>query len=382
MAYMIPRQLDDYRRLSAWLRGGLPRLESTDSHVWTALKSHWPSTNPPDVRTAVDFGNPPLVYIERLPLSTGHHDSAEGDILRIDEDMVKNYEKNDSAEGPEITEATVLHELLHWAWGKAGQVEKKYGKLVEIGDEFEKVAYPDGIEFSAESTTGVGRIAPLHDGLNPTTEIGRRLDIEHAQLGQLSRQYEARSNPAAFGFDGTGGWSYGLYQLSARRGTVGRFLSFLSTGEADYAGFARALQSAGGSEAALRGDDAFKDTWKQLARDPAFSRAQHEFIKATHYDPFVLNLRADGIDLTVYKPVLKDVAWSVSVQHGPRSTNIFTRAFDTLLPSERRDNAKVIDAIYTERSKVDIYFKSSSSDVQASVLNRFVEERAAALLRV
>lgn len=381
MADIIPRQLDDYRRLGAWLRDGLPRLESTDRHVWTALKSHWPSTNPPDIRAAVGFGNPPLVYVEPLSDIYGRHDRAEGDIVRIDREMVIGYEEASVSREPEITEVTVLHELLHWGWGKAGQVEKKYGKLVEIGDEFEKVAYPDGIEFSVE-TTAASELTPLHASTAPTTEIGRLLDIEHDQLGQLSRQCEARSNPAAFGFDGTGGWSYGLYQLAARRGTVGRFLSFLSAGGADYAGFAGKLQTAGGSEAALRGDEVFKDAWKELALESDFSRAQHDFIKKTHYDPFVMNLRADGIDLTVYKPVLQDVAWSVSVQHGPKSTNIFTRAFDALLPPERRDDAKVIDAIYTERSKVDIYFKSSSSEVQAAVVKRFAKERAAALLKV
>ena len=40
---------------------------------------------------------------------------------------------------------------------------------------------------------------------------------------------------------------------------------------------------------------------------------------------------------------------------------------------------QIINGVYDERQKVDIYFKGNSSDVKKSVYNRFTNEREDAL---
>jgi hypothetical protein len=74
---------------------------------------------------------------------------------------------------------------------------------------------------------------------------------------------------------------------------------------------------------------------------------------------------------------LKNVVWSVAVQHGP-NTPLIKNALFGLQPGSMSDQT-VIDAIYVERSKVDIYFESSTPKVKASVANRFKKEHADAI---
>lgn len=191
-------------------------------------------------------------------------------------------------------------------------------------------------------------------------------------LGSLSRKYESGGKPGAIGVDGTGGPSYGLYQIATRTGTMASFLAFLERTRPD---FAAKLTNAGGADAARIRDPQFVAAWKELAADPQFSIVQHGFIKATHYDPFTARLRIEqNLDLETFEPVIHDVAWSTAVQHGP-GNQIFDRALSSLGGGSPTARA-LVDAIYDERSKVDIYFRRSTPNVQAAIKQRFAQERA------
>ena len=48
-----------------------------------------------------------------------------------------------------------------------------------------------------------------------------------ANIGALSEKYESRGNPAIIGWDSTGGWSYGKYQLAANTGALNEFHAWL-----------------------------------------------------------------------------------------------------------------------------------------------------------
>ena len=194
-------------------------------------------------------------------------------------------------------------------------------------------------------------------------------------LGRLSARFESNGRPDAIGFDDKGGFSYGAYQIATRTDTVTSFLAYLRTHQP---AMHTALQAAGGAVAAKAGSEAFKKAWVGLARDASFGQAQHDFIRDTHYQPFVRKLKAElALDADARSPALRDVLWSVAVQHGAANTIVKTalagRAASSL------DDKALIQVIYAERSKVEVYFASSSPQVQAAVAQRFVDERLQAL---
>lgn len=196
-----------------------------------------------------------------------------------------------------------------------------------------------------------------------------------AHLGALSERYESNGDPAAIGEDRVGGPSYGAWQIATRPGTMASYLSFLARTRPDF--FAR-LQAAGGDVAARARAPRFVSAWRALAADRAFLTAQRAFIQATHYEPFVARLaRDDGLAVARRSRALRNVAWSVAVQHGP-ATSVFAAALATLTRGARTDR-RIIEAVYDERARVDRHFRRSTAPVKAALRRRFAAERQAAL---
>ncbi|WP_370322501.1 hypothetical protein [Oricola sp.] len=190
-------------------------------------------------------------------------------------------------------------------------------------------------------------------------------------LGVLSEEFESNGNPAAIGFDSTGGWSYGKYQIASKKG---RFAEFLGSLDPDFLDLKTKLENKGGDAAARQGTEAFKNLWRSLKKDPNFVPAQHAYIKATHYDKMVAALKSI-VDVGTLSNAMQNVVWSVSVQHGPASSIVKIALNDV----GHADEAALINRIYNERSKVDRYFASSKASIKAAVLDRFRRERAVAL---
>ena len=200
-------------------------------------------------------------------------------------------------------------------------------------------------------------------------------DTSSDTLGRLSARYESNGRPDAIGFDKKGGFSYGAYQIATRTGTMDTFLAHLKT---HFPAMHAALLAAGGAPAAHDGSEPFKKAWVGLARDASFGQAQHDFIRNTHYQPFVRKLKADlGLDADTRSAALRNVLWSVAVQHGAANTLV-----QTALAGRQAgglDDKALIQAIYAERSKVDLYFAGSTPQVRLAVAQRFVGEQAQAL---
>lgn len=200
---------------------------------------------------------------------------------------------------------------------------------------------------------------------------------EADSLGSLSRRYEVGNRgPGAVshGRGDPGGVSYGSYQLASRLGNARRFLE--AEGRRWLAAFA------GHAE----GSEAFSVAWRAVAaREPAiFAAAQHAFVRRTHYEPQVrLVRRQTGIDLASRSLALRNVAWSVAVQHGPGS-QLIVRALEGLDTAGPDFDRRAIEAIYAERARLRpdgllAYFPRSSPAVQRGLARRFRAERADAL---
>ncbi|WP_309890721.1 LysM peptidoglycan-binding domain-containing protein [Archangium sp.] len=214
----------------------------------------------------------------------------------------------------------------------------------------------------------------------PKTEVKNQVtQVKSEELGILSRTYESKGEPGTVssGVGDAGGVSYGTYQLATETGTAKEFVGFL---KGKYPTYHSALSGK------TPGSSAFSEAWKKLAaKDPkGFFNVQHDFIKATHYDPIVAEIKSTtGLDVTTRSKTLQDVAWSTAVQHRHASDNIFSKALAGRDPKTLSDEV-LIKAVYAERGRRNtknqlVYFTNNPQKTQESVAKRFVAEQKDAL---
>ncbi len=183
-------------------------------------------------------------------------------------------------------------------------------------------------------------------------------------LGGLAAKFESGSaGSSAVGWDSTGGTSFGKYQIASKTGTMDRFMEHLKkTNPEAY----ERLSKAGPADSGKEGK--FAQEWKKLAGEGKLQQSEHEFIKATHFDVGMKGTGQSLQNMIGQSKALQEVMWSTSVQHGGKgASDIFNKVF-----KEGMSEKDLIDAVYAERSKK---FGSSSQQVQASVMNRFAQER-------
>jgi len=212
------------------------------------------------------------------------------------------------------------------------------------------------------------------------TTLSEPGDCTRKDLGSISSRYESNNNPGAISGEDqkqTDGYSYGSYQISTKPGTFGTWMDYLKN-EPKYSKYYTSLNNAGGTTAAASGTTEFKNEWRNLAKDPDFGQAQHDFIQRSHHDPAVKRIKdSTGIDVCdgTWSNGVQDAVWSTSVQHGVSGANTVLKnalarsgkTADTITDTE------LINAIYDERAASNgmKYFPSSKSSVRASVVDRF-----------
>jgi hypothetical protein len=183
-------------------------------------------------------------------------------------------------------------------------------------------------------------------------------------LGQTSKLFESGKGGAATvstGAGDKGGASYGTYQLASKTGTLQKFL--------DTSGYGKQF------EGLKAGTKEFDAKWKEVAaKDAGFGGAQHDFIKKTHYDPAMANLKKDGIDLSKHGAAVQDAVWSTSTQFGAGS-KLINKALAGR-DSSKMSDAEVVTAIQdykiANNSKL---FGGSSQAVQAGTAKRAEAEK-------
>lgn len=202
--------------------------------------------------------------------------------------------------------------------------------------------------------------------------------LAHNGIGKLSAQFESGSDGiAAIGYDGTGGTSYGKYQIASKVGTMTDFLKFLDSEAPDLA---KRLRNSGPANTGSR-HGAMPDTWRAIAsEDPErFEDLQESFAKESHYQPAVDNIvKNTGLEEDTLSEAMREVIWSTAIQHGPTgATRIFTRA-DSMSGSSESPayERNMINNVYKIRAG---QFGSSTEAVRAAVQNRFKKERVLAL---
>lgn len=227
---------------------------------------------------------------------------------------------------------------------------------------------PQEAEKPRNPLTGTGsvrtRLITAKPGHQP---IQSRVDID-----ERSAKYEvtARTDPGRIGRTAgdRGGPSYGTYQLSSNKGTLGEFIK--SPEATKFSGELKGLRETSAE---------FDRKWKEIAaREPdAFQKAQADFVTRTHYDrPVARILEETGYDVNRAGDSIPKTVYSTNVQHGPSGgrrivVKAIKEADARFKRSDPRHDAAVINNIYDERSRI-----------YAETKGRYVQERLDALLEL
>jgi LysM repeat protein len=246
---------------------------------------------------------------------------------------------------------------------------------INVGDPINLPDSASGVPAGSTENT-----QPLPSSMKPVVSAAGALGEALAEaLGALSAKYETGGRgcgTVSTGAGDYGGVSYGSYQMASKMGVPTKFVTQPGfTWLKDFANL-------------VAGTAPFTAVWKRIAAEQPdeFQKAQHGYIKKTHYDLLVAKIRSDnGLDVNTRSRALQDVVWSTAVQHGP-GTPIVGRACSSLSckTTDANYDELLIRAIYAERGrrKADgnlAYFSRSSASVQQGVANRFKSELQDAL---
>jgi type VI secretion system secreted protein VgrG len=174
------------------------------------------------------------------------------------------------------------------------------------------------------------------------------------------------------GVNDKGGVSYGAYQLASSAEGGQQVQAFLQAEGKRWA------PDLAGLDPTQRGG-AFQKTWQAIAaRDPdAFFQAQHDYIRRTHYDRVIDSVRRrTGVDLDQQSDAVRNVVWSMAVQHGGARRLVSQAVGDVgarLSPSDPRYGAALINRLYDRR---EAYVRGLD---RPDLVDRYRSERTDAL---
>lgn len=196
-------------------------------------------------------------------------------------------------------------------------------------------------------------------------------DIKFNGVGFTSAKYESNANPGTISNTpgDYGGKSYGAFQFSSKTGSLDSFVNSLNKkDEQVYSRLSEAKARDGNKFGAN-----FDSAWISIALSDKnkFMKLQQDCIKENYYDTAAQALKSKyGFDISKKGEALKESLLSTVVQHGVGGT---LSVFSKLNLKNSDDN--IINDLYNERQKVNVYFRSSSQEIKQSVYNRFTKEK-------
>lgn len=183
-------------------------------------------------------------------------------------------------------------------------------------------------------------------------------------LGKTSERYESAGRGpgvVSTGRGDHGGVSYGTYQMSSTMGVVQKFIES-SIYKNEFLGLTAAT-------------DDFNKKWKEIAvREPEkFIKAQHDYIRETHYKPQLDVLKNNSFPLNHDRAAIHDMIWSTSVQFGP-TTRLIIRALTGETTSAMKD-PEIITKVQNYKIENNERLFSSSPTLWNGLLNRAKDEK-------
>jgi len=190
------------------------------------------------------------------------------------------------------------------------------------------------------------------------------------KLGMVSKSEESGKGgvgTVSTGKGDNGGVSYGSHQLSSKTGSMTAFLQ-----SADGQPYAQQLQGL------QPGSAAFTQKYKEIAANDGenFEKAQDQYLNRTHYAPQVKKVSQDtGMDFSKKGRAVQEMLYSTGIQYGPGS-GVVSAALKGKNVANMSDSEIVQTVQDYKSATTDRYFSKSSGDVQASVANRALREKA------
>jgi len=190
-------------------------------------------------------------------------------------------------------------------------------------------------------------------------------------LGLTAAKYESNLNPGTISNSSGdyGGKSYGAWQFSSKTGSLDSFINSLSTKDKD---FYLKLSQAKAKDGNKFGSN-FDVAWTNIAlsNKDKFLKLQQDSIKNNYYDVAASVLKSKyGFDISKKSGALKESLLSTVVQHGVGGAlSVFSKL------NLKNSDGNIINDLYNERQKVNIYFRDSSAEIKQSVYNRFTREK-------
>ncbi|MBW9172251.1 vgrg protein [Clostridium estertheticum] len=220
----------------------------------------------------------------------------------------------------------------------------------------------------------------VNDSLNSLNDFNAKMrdaakslpnDNNSNGLGLTSAKYESNLNPAAISntLGDYGGKSYGAWQFSSKTGSLDSFISSLKIKDKEIYSRLTEAKAKDGNEFGKN----FDQTWTSIAlcNKDKFLKLQQNSIKGNYYDVAAAELKQKyGFDISKKSGALKESLLSTVVQHGVTGTlSVFSKL------NLKNSDKNIINDLYNERQKVDVYFRDSSQAVKQSVYNRFTREK-------
>ena len=207
--------------------------------------------------------------------------------------------------------------------------------------------------------------------LSLSGETNKGIDDEFSGMGFTAAKYESNLNPKAISnaSGDIGGKSYGAWQFSSKTGSLDSFINSLKTSNKDFYSKLTKAKAKDGNKFGEK----FDATWTSItsSNKDEFLKLQQNSIKQNYYDVAALALKSKyGFDISNKSNALKESLLSTAVQHGVGGT---LSVFSKINLNNSDDN--IINDLYNERQKVNVYFKDSSAAIKQSVYNRFTREK-------
>ena len=192
-----------------------------------------------------------------------------------------------------------------------------------------------------------------------------------SELGFVASKYESNSNPGTISNTpgDYGGKSYGAWQFSSKTGSLDSFVNSLRGKNSEFYTELSEAKAKDGNKFGKNFDVAW--TSIALSNKDKFLNLQQGYVKENYYDSAAQSLKSKyGFDISEKSNALKESLWSTVVQHGVGGAlSVFSKL------NLNNSDGKIINDLYSERQKVNQYFRSSSSEVKQSVYNRFTREK-------
>ncbi|MCS7317866.1 MAG: phage baseplate assembly protein V [Candidatus Dojkabacteria bacterium] len=219
-----------------------------------------------------------------------------------------------------------------------------------------------------------GQTINTQDTPDPTPNSSDYLDISDLNIGSCAQREESGGNPAVINDNDVGYPSYGLAQIRAAPGSNG-MQAYLNLTREKYPAIYQRLEAAGGVNGAIRGTPEFKAAWRSLASDPStrqqFIESQKVIVLSRWYKPTLERIKAEiGEDFSQRSAGIKDMVYSLGVQHGPAGGARVVRNALQGRDIKTLTDEEILRLVYEERGSVDQngilkYFPSYSAQVGA-----------------